>query len=59
MYVSLINILGFNNSSLSYGTDFAQVETVLLKITHKKRKDSSAPSMQISLGKFVFELLDR
>ncbi|XP_076272438.1 polycomb protein Su(z)12 isoform X1 [Rhynchophorus ferrugineus] len=45
-----ITFLGFNNSSLNYGTDFAQVETVLLKITHKKRKDSSAPSMQISLG---------
>ncbi|XP_030760874.1 polycomb protein suz12 [Sitophilus oryzae] len=48
-YINL-TFLGFNISSLSFGTDFAQVETVLLKITHKKRKDSSAPSMQITLG---------
>lgn len=42
---------GFNISSLNYESDFAQVETILLKLTHKKRKDSSATSMQITLGK--------
>ncbi|XP_060534798.1 polycomb protein SUZ12 [Cylas formicarius] len=48
-YINL-TFLGFNNAALPCDADVAQVETVLLKITHKKRKDSSAPSMQISLG---------
>ncbi|XP_050295462.1 polycomb protein Suz12 [Anthonomus grandis grandis] len=48
-YINL-TFLGFNSNSLSNESDFAQVETILLKITHKKRKDSSATSMQITLG---------
>ncbi|CAH1115739.1 unnamed protein product [Psylliodes chrysocephalus] len=48
-YINL-TFLGFNNKSLEYQAQIAQVETVLLKITHKKRKDSSAPSMQVTLG---------
>ncbi|KAJ3663017.1 hypothetical protein Zmor_007328 [Zophobas morio] len=45
-----ITFLGFSDKSLDHSAQTAQVETVLLKISHKKRKDSSAPSMQISLG---------
>ncbi|XP_023014912.1 polycomb protein Su(z)12 [Leptinotarsa decemlineata] len=45
-----LTFLSFNNKSLDYNAQIAQVETVLLKISHKKRKDSSAPSMQITLG---------
>ncbi|KAJ8963610.1 hypothetical protein NQ314_005510 [Rhamnusium bicolor] len=48
-YINL-TFLGFNNKSLDYNAQIAQVETVLLKISHKKRKDSSAPSMQVTLG---------
>ncbi|CAH0546506.1 unnamed protein product [Brassicogethes aeneus] len=48
-YINL-TFLGFTNRSLDCKSDIAQVETVLLKITHKKRKDSSAPSMQVILG---------
>ncbi|XP_056634936.1 polycomb protein SUZ12 [Diorhabda carinulata] len=48
-YINL-TFLGFNNKSLDYDAQIAQVETVLLKISHKKRKDSSAPSMQVTLG---------
>lgn len=46
----LLSFLGFNSTALNYESDFAQVETILVKITHKKRKDSSATSMQITLG---------
>ncbi|KAJ8916907.1 hypothetical protein NQ315_013376 [Exocentrus adspersus] len=48
-YINL-TFLGFNNKTLDYNAQIAQVETVLLKISHKKRKDSSAPSMQVTLG---------
>lgn len=48
-YINL-TFLGFNNKSLELNAQTAQVETVLLKISHKKRKDSSAPSMQVILG---------
>ncbi|KAG5896349.1 hypothetical protein JTB14_005827 [Gonioctena quinquepunctata] len=48
-YINL-TFLSFNNKSLDYNAQIAQVETVLLKISHKKRKDSSAPSMQVTLG---------
>ncbi|CAG9833787.1 unnamed protein product [Diabrotica balteata] len=48
-YINL-TFLGFNNKSLDYEAQLAQVETVLLKISHKKRKDSSSPSMQVVLG---------
>lgn len=45
-----ITFLGFTDRNLDHNAQFAQVETVLLKISHKKRKDSSAPSLQMSLG---------
>ncbi|CAG9771037.1 unnamed protein product [Ceutorhynchus assimilis] len=48
-YINL-TFLGFNSTTSNYESDFAHVETVLLKITHNKRKDSSATSMQITLG---------
>lgn len=48
-YINL-TFLGFNHKSLDHNADIAQVETDLLKITHKKRKDSSAPSMRVTLG---------
>ncbi|ERL90724.1 hypothetical protein D910_08071, partial [Dendroctonus ponderosae] len=48
-YINL-TFLGFNNASMQGDCDYAQVETILLKISHKKRKDSSATSMQITLG---------
>nr|CAH7754506.1 unnamed protein product [Callosobruchus chinensis] len=48
-YINL-TFLSFNLKSLDYNCQLAQVETILLKISHKKRKDSSAPSMQVTLG---------
>lgn len=45
-----ITFLGFAEKSLENNAEIAQVEIILLKISHKKRKDSSAPSMQMSLG---------
>lgn len=48
-YINL-TFLGFNNKMLDCNAQIAQVETVLLKMSHKKRKDSSASSMQITLG---------
>lgn len=48
-YINL-TFLGFNNKTLDCNTLTAQVETVLLKISHKKRKDSSAPSHHQALG---------
>ncbi|KAL1517773.1 hypothetical protein ABEB36_001496 [Hypothenemus hampei] len=48
-YINL-TFLGFSNNELNYESDFAQVETILLKLSHKKRKDSSATSMQVTLG---------
>lgn len=44
-----ITFLCFNDKK-SNKQGIAQVEVILLKITHKKRKESSAPSMQLSLG---------
>lgn len=48
-YINL-TFLGFNNKTLDCNTHTAQVETVLLKISHKKRKESSAPSHHQQLG---------
>lgn len=48
-YINL-TFLGFNNKTIDCNTHTAQVETVLLKISHKKRKDSSAPSHHQPLG---------
>lgn len=45
-----LTFLGFNNKSLDYNAQIAQVETVLLKISHKKRKDNSSSNMQVTLG---------
>lgn len=48
-YINL-TFLGFNYKTLDCNTHTAHVETVLLKISHKKRKDSSAPSHHQPLG---------
>ncbi|KAK9885895.1 hypothetical protein WA026_013769 [Henosepilachna vigintioctopunctata] len=45
-----ITFLSFNDKKYDLQGDSAEVETILLKISHKKRKDSSAPCMQVSLG---------
>lgn len=45
-----ITFLAFTHPDFNNTAQFAQVETELLKISHKKRKDSSAPSLQMSLG---------
>ncbi|KAL3275849.1 hypothetical protein HHI36_020590 [Cryptolaemus montrouzieri] len=45
-----ITFLSFNDRKYERQGDTAEVETILLKISHKKRKESSAPCMQISLG---------
>ncbi|XP_066156785.1 polycomb protein SUZ12 [Euwallacea fornicatus] len=45
-----LTLLGFNVSSLDCVPDFAQVELILLKLSHKKRKDSSTTSMQVSIA---------
>lgn len=45
-----LTFLGFYDKTLDYNVQIAQVETFLVKFTHKKRKDSSAPLMQVSFG---------
>lgn len=45
-----ITFLGFYDKALDSNACAAQVETFLLKISHKKRKDSSSPMMQVSVG---------
>lgn len=45
-----LTFLGFYDKTLDYNTQVAQIETFLVKLTHKKRKDSSAPLMQVSFG---------
>ncbi|KAB0796268.1 hypothetical protein PPYR_10329 [Photinus pyralis] len=45
-----ITFLGFYDKALDSNACVAQVETFLVKISHKKRKDSSAPTMQVSVG---------
>ncbi|XP_044736832.1 polycomb protein SUZ12 [Chrysoperla carnea] len=42
--------IGFYDKTIDNSVQYAQVETLLLKICHKKRKDSASPLMQISLG---------
>lgn len=45
-----LTFLGFYDKTLDCGARVAQVETFLVKLSHKKRKDSSAALMQISCG---------
>lgn len=45
-----LTFLGFYDKTLDYNARIAQVETFLVKLSHKKRKDSSAPLMQVSCG---------
>ncbi|KAF5303374.1 hypothetical protein FQR65_LT08287 [Abscondita terminalis] len=45
-----ITFLGFYDKTLESHACVAQVEMFLLKLSHKKRKDSSAPMMQVSVG---------
>ncbi|XP_045464922.1 polycomb protein SUZ12 [Harmonia axyridis] len=45
-----ITFLSFNDQNLRSQGNIAEVEIILLKISHKKRKESSAPCMQVSLG---------
>lgn len=45
-----LTFLGFYDKTLDYTTQIAQVETLLVKLSHKKRKDSSSPLMQVSFG---------
>lgn len=45
-----LTFLGFYDKTLESHSQSAQVETLLLKICHKKRKDSSAPIQQVSFG---------
>lgn len=46
-----ITFLSFNDQNLKSQANVAEVEAILLKISHKKRKESSAPCMQVSVGK--------
>lgn len=45
-----LTFLGFYDKTLDYNARIAQVETFVVKLSHKKRKDSSAPLMQVSCG---------
>lgn len=45
-----LTFLGFYDKTLDYNAQIAQVETFVVKLSHKKRKDSSAPLMQVSCG---------
>ncbi|KAF2879912.1 hypothetical protein ILUMI_26241 [Ignelater luminosus] len=45
-----ITFLGFYDKTLDSNACMAHVEAILLKISHKKRKDSSSPMMQMSVG---------
>lgn len=48
-YINL-TFLGFYDKTLDYNARIAQVETFVVKLSHKKRKDSSAPLMEVSCG---------
>ncbi|XP_001605309.1 polycomb protein suz12-B isoform X2 [Nasonia vitripennis] len=45
-----LTFLGFYDKQLEAPQDPVKVETLLLKICHKKRKDVSSPIMQVSVG---------
>ncbi|XP_011498997.1 PREDICTED: polycomb protein suz12-A [Ceratosolen solmsi marchali] len=45
-----LTFLGFYDKKLEEPQDPVKVETLLLKICHKKRKDVSSPIMQVSVG---------
>lgn len=45
-----ITFLGFYDKNIDSNIPAVQVETVLVKISHKKRKDSSSPLMEASFG---------
>lgn len=53
-----IHYMGFYDKAVEGDqlNEYAQVETLLLKICHKKRKDSSSPLMEISLGTNQIEI---
>ncbi|RLU17543.1 hypothetical protein DMN91_009778 [Ooceraea biroi] len=45
-----LTFLGFYDKRVEMSQDPVKVETLLLKICHKKRKDVSSPIMQVSVG---------
>ena len=45
-----LTFLGYYDKYLDSNVRAVQVETVLVKISHKKRKDSSSPLMEVSFG---------
>ncbi|KAI4493143.1 hypothetical protein M0802_009560 [Mischocyttarus mexicanus] len=45
-----LTFLGFYDKKIEASQDPVKVETLLLKICHKKRKDVSSPIMQVSLS---------
>ncbi|XP_043284267.1 polycomb protein suz12-B isoform X2 [Venturia canescens] len=45
-----LTFLGFYDKKVESSQDPVKVETLLLKICHKKRKDVSSPIMQVSVG---------
>ncbi|KAG7205440.1 hypothetical protein KM043_007432 [Ampulex compressa] len=45
-----LTFLGFYDKKVEVSQDPVKVETLLLKICHKKRKDVSSPIMQVSVG---------
>ncbi|XP_003706889.2 polycomb protein Su(z)12 [Megachile rotundata] len=45
-----LTFLGFYDKKVEIPQDPVKVETLLLKICHKKRKDVSSPIMQVSVG---------
>ncbi|KAM0733021.1 Polycomb protein Suz12 [Formica fusca] len=45
-----LTFLGFYDKRVEISQDPVKVETLLLKICHKKRKDVSSPIMQVSVG---------
>ncbi|XP_018340905.1 PREDICTED: polycomb protein suz12-B isoform X1 [Trachymyrmex septentrionalis] len=45
-----LTFLGFYDKKAEISQDPVKVETLLLKICHKKRKDVSSPVMQVSVG---------
>lgn len=45
-----LTFLGFYDKNIDPNVGSVQIETVLVKISHKKRKDSSSPLMEASFG---------
>ncbi|CAD6239449.1 GSCOCG00008693001-RA-CDS [Cotesia congregata] len=45
-----LTFLGFYDKKIEGPQDAVKVETLLLKICHKKRKDVTSPTMQVSFG---------